>query len=194
MELSPELLTWIFFLGGLLLMLLETVLPGGVAFFLGAGGLVIAGLRAMGLLMDPITAALTWIFLSTALTIALRPFAMRYFGGDVSMKMTDEDAEAMGQRVKVIEAAGEESPGRIRFRGAEWDARTTEGRLPKGAHARILYRENLTWIIEPVDFSQLEEDDIDSLPESEDPDRSSSGSGGLGYDPSASPPNRERQQ
>lgn len=194
MELTPELLTWIFFLGGLLLMLLETVLPGGVAFFLGAGGLIIAGLRALGLLMDPITATLTWIFLSTALTIALRPFAMRYFGGDVSMKMTDEDAEAMGQRVKVIEAVGEETPGRIRFRGAAWDARTTEGRLPKGAEARLLYRENLTWIIEPIDFTQLEEDDIGSLPDAEAPDRSASNSGGLGYDPSAPPPDRQRQQ
>ena len=194
MDLSPELLTWVFFLGGLLLMLLETVLPGGVAFFLGAGGLVIAGLRAMGLLIDPVTAALTWIFLSTALTIALRPFAMRYFGGDVSLKMTDEDAEAMGQRVKVIEAASEETPGRIRFRGAAWDARTTDGKLPKGAEARILYRENLTWIIEPVDYPQLEEDDLGSLPESEDAGRSSTDSAGLGYDPSAAPPDRQRQQ
>ena len=186
---DPEIITWIFFLGGLLLMLLETALPGGIAFFLGAGGLVIAGLRAVGLLIDPVTAVLTWVFLSTGLTIALRPLAMRYFGGDISMKMTDEDAEAMGQTVKVIEAAGEESPGRIRFRGAEWDARTTDGQLPKGAEARILYRDNLTWIIEPVDYAQLEDDWDDSGRASE----ASSGrsDGGLGYDPSA-PRTRER--
>lgn len=179
---DPEIMTWIFFLGGLLLMLLETILPGGIAFFLGAGGLVIAALRAIGLLVDPITAVLTWVFLSTGLTIALRPIAMRYFGGDISMKMTDEDAEAMGQTVKVIEAAGEESPGRIRFRGAEWDARTVEGRLPKGAEARILYRDNLTWIIEPVDYAQLEDDWNDG---ERNTDASSESSSGLGYDPSA---------
>jgi membrane protein implicated in regulation of membrane protease activity len=180
---EPEIITWIFFLGGLLLMLLETVLPGGVAFFLGAGGLAIAALRAIGLLVDPVTAVLTWVFLSTGLTIALRPIAMRYFGGDISMKMTDEDAEAMGQTVKVIEAAGEEKPGRIRFRGAEWDARTTDGRLPKGAEARLLYRDNLTWIIEPIDYAQLEHDVEGGGRVSE----ASSGrsDGGLGYDPSA---------
>lgn len=177
---DPELITWIFFLGGLLLMLLETVLPGGVAFFLGAGGLVIAALRALGLIVDPVTALLTWIFLSTALTIALRPFAMRYFGGDVSMKITDEDAEAMGQTVTVIESVGEEVPGRIRFRGAAWDARTLEGRLPKGAEARLLYRENLTWIVEPVDYTDLEED-LDRELRMPDADER-----GLGYDPSAS--------
>lgn len=178
---EPEIITWIFFLGGLLLMLIETVIPGGIAFFLGAGGLVIAALRAIGLLIDPITAVLTWVFLSTGLTIALRPIAMRYFGGDVSLKMTDEDAEAMGQTVKVIEAVGEESPGRIRFRGAEWDARTTEGRLPKGAKARILYRDNLTWIVEPVDYAQLEHDG-DAAEQTTDASNQSSG---LGYDPSA---------
>jgi hypothetical protein len=108
---------------------------------------------------------------------------MRYFGGDISMKMTDEDAEAMGQTVKVIEAAGEEKPGRIRFRGAEWDARTTDGRLPKGAEARLLYRDNLTWIIEPIDYAQLEHDVEGGGRVSE----ASSGrsDGGLGYDPSA---------
>lgn len=191
MTLDPELITWIFFVGGLLLMVLETVLPGGVAFFLGTGGLIIAALRAMGLLIDPLTAALTWVFLSTALTIVLRPIAMRYFGGDTSLKMTDEDAEAMGQTVKVIESVGETSPGRIRFRGAEWDARTMEGRLPKGATAKLLYRENLTWIVEPADYAELE-DDLDSEfdPSDTESDRDS---GGLGYDPSASS-NRQPQR
>lgn len=186
---DPSIVTWIFFLGGLLLMLLETILPGGVAFFLGAGGLGIAALRAMGLLVDPVTALLVWVFLSTGLTIALRPLAMRYFGGDISLKMTDEDAEAMGQTVKVIEAVGETAPGRIRFRGAEWDARTLDGRLPTGTEARLLYRDNLTWIVEPVDYSQLEEesDDERSMPDTER---------GLGYDPSAphtEPGSRERE-
>jgi len=191
---DPEIITWIFFLGGLLLMLVETVIPGGIAFFLGAGGLVIAALRAVGLLIDPITAILTWVFLSTGLTIALRPIAMRYFGGDISMKMTDEDAEAMGQTVKVIEAVGEDQPGRIRFRGAEWDARTIDGRLPKGADAQILYRDNLTWVIEPTDYAQLEEDDLDGSARSAD--ASDASSGGLGYDPSApqvSPRSKEQE-
>jgi hypothetical protein len=98
----------------------------------------------------------------------------------------------MGQTVKVIEAVGEERPGRIRFRGAEWDARTTEGRLPKGAKARILYRDNLTWIIEPIDYAQLEHDADDGERLG---DATSDSAGGLGYDPSAAPPSsRQRQQ
>ena len=83
-------------------MAVETVLPGGVAGFLGLGGLVIAGLRAVGLLMDPWTAVITWVFLSVGLTIALRPLAMRFVQGEISLDLTDEDAEAMGQTVKVV--------------------------------------------------------------------------------------------
>jgi len=154
--LDPTLLTWTFVVGGLLLMVLETVVPGGVAGFLGLGGLVIAGLRAVGLLMDPWTALITWVFLSVGLTIALRPLAMRFVQGEISLGLTDEDAEAMGQTVTVVQAMDEEETGRIRYRGAEWDARTVEGRLPKGAEAKLLYRDNLTWVVEAADDSDLD--------------------------------------
>lgn len=159
---EPETLTWIFFIGGLLLMILETTIPGGVAFCLGVGGLIISGLRAIGIVLDPVTSVVAWVFLSTGLTIALRPVARRYFGGATSFKITDEDAEAMGQRVMVIEPVGEDTPGRIRFRGAAWDARTLEGRLPTGSEARLLYRENLTWIVEPINYGDLEYPDAAS--------------------------------
>jgi membrane protein implicated in regulation of membrane protease activity len=191
MDFDPALLTWSFVVGGLLLMMLETVVPGGVAGFLGLGGLVIAGLRAVGLLVDPWTAILTWIFLSVGLTIALRPLAMRFVRGEVSLALTDEDAEAMGQTVRVVEAVGEDEPGRIRFRGAEWDARTVEGRLPEGAEANILYRDNLTWIVEAADDSDLDLELSEATgadgPEPDRPDRSddASDASDLGYDPSA---------
>ena len=176
---DAELLTWAFFLGGVLLMILETVLPGGVAFFLGVGGLLTGGLRLLGLVSDPVVSVLVWMFVSTGLTIALRPLAVRYLGGDFSLAMTDEDAEAMGQTVTVVEPVDEESKGRIRFRGATWDARTTEGRLPKGAEARILYRDNLTWIVEPTDHSAIDEEfsDVLNADRSESDSDTSEGSG-----------------
>lgn len=195
MDLDPTLLTWAFVVGGLLLMVVETVVPGGVAGFLGLGGLVIAGLRATGLLLDPWTALITWVFLSVGLTIALRPLAMRFVQGEISLSLTDEDAEAMGETVEVVEEVGEEEPGRIRYRGATWDARTVEGRLPKGASAKLLYRDNLTWIVEAADDSDLDLELSDAtgaeLSHSDDarpnegPTDRSSDSSGLGYDPSA---------
>jgi len=194
MEFDPTLITWAFAVGGLLFMLLETVLPGGVAGFLGLGGLVIAGLRAVGILMDPWTAIITWIFLSVGFTIALRPIAMRYVQGEISLDLTDEDAEAMGQTVTVVSEIGADEPGRIRFRGAEWDARAVEGQLPEGAEAKLLYRDNLTWFVKPADDADLDAELSEAigtdLPREErEDDRGStdhsSDSSGLGYDPSA---------
>ena len=194
MDLDPTLLTWAFIGGGLALMLLETLVPGGIAFFLGVGGLVVGGLRMIGLLLDPMTAAVTWVFLSTGLTIALRPLMLRFVQGDISLGMTDEDAEAMGETVTVLETVGPEDPGRIRFRGAAWDARTLEGRLPKGAEAQLLYRDNLTWVVEPADHADLDAELSEALgedlsdrddAEEEDSTGSSTDSSGLDYDPSA---------
>jgi membrane protein implicated in regulation of membrane protease activity len=189
--LDPTLLTWAFVGGGVLLMLLETVIPGGVAGFLGLGGLVVAGLRAVGLLLDPWTALITWIFLSVGLTIALRPLAMRFVRGDTSLDLTDEDAEAMGQTVRVVKEVGDQQTGRIRYRGAEWDARTVEGRLPEGAEAQLLYRDNLTWIVEAADDSDLDLElseatgtDLSS-DDVRDDARDDASDGDLGYDPSA---------
>lgn len=194
MDLDPTLLTWTFLVGGLLLMVLETVVPGGIAGFLGIGGLVIAGLRALGLLLNPWTAVITWVFLSVGLTLALRPLAMRFVQGDISLALTDEDAEAMGETVTVVERVGEEEPGRIRYRGATWDARSVEGTLPKGAEAALLYRDNLTWIVEAADDSDLDlelseatDADLPGDEEHRDADASegSADASGLDYDPSA---------
>lgn len=172
-------------------MLLETIVPGGIAFFLGVGGVAVAGVRALGLLIDPLTAVVTWILLSTGLTIALRPLMLRFVRGDTSLAMTDEDAEAMGQTVTVLEPVGPDEPGRIQFRGSAWDARTPHGTLPEGAKAQILYRDNLTWVVEPADHADLDEElskalesDLDEIEGGDSTDRSS-GASGLGYDPSA---------
>lgn len=193
MDLDPTLLTWTFVLGGLLLMVVETVVPGGVAGFLGLGGLVVAGLRAMGFLVNPWTAIVTWVFLSVGLTIALRPIALRFVQGNVSLDLTDEDAEAMGQTVQVVAEVGEDDPGRIRYRGAEWDALSVEGTLPEGATAKLLYRDNLTWIVQPADHADLDAELADALKgegldeggaDRHPSDRNEDASG-LGYDPSA---------
>ncbi|MEF8817591.1 MAG: NfeD family protein [Salinibacter sp.] len=194
MDLDPTLLTWAFVVGGTLLMLIEAVVPGGIAFFLGIGGVVVGGLRALGLLVDPLSSIVTWVFLSTGLTIALRPLMLRFVQGEVSLAMTDEDAEAMGETVTVLEPIGPESPGRIRFRGASWDARTLQGRLPKDAEAQLLYRDNLTWVVEPADHADLDAELSEAIgedvskgdsPRSRDPEDRPSDESGLGYDPSA---------
>lgn len=147
-----EIITWTFLIGGILLMLLEAFIPGGVTFILGLSGLSVGVLRYFGFLEDPFTATFTWLFSSMALTILIRPFVKKYFPGETSFKYADEDYEAMDQIVDVVEPINEfDSSGRIRYQGISWQARSMEGDIPAGTQVRIKYRENTTWIVEPVD-------------------------------------------
>jgi membrane protein implicated in regulation of membrane protease activity len=147
-----ELITWIFLIGGLILMLLEMVLPGGVAFFLGLSGTLIGGMRFLGFLEDPITATGVWLGLSMVMTIAIRPFIGKYFKGETSYKHANEDFEAMDEVVEVLEEVNEfDNSGRIRYQGISWQAQSLEGTLPAGSRAVIKYRQNTTWIVEPSD-------------------------------------------
>jgi len=152
---DSELITWIFLIGGIILMLLEFVIPSGMALILGASGLLVGLLRFLGILEDPITATMAWLFASVALTIAIRPFIKKYFAGETSYKFADEDYEAMDQIVEVVEPLSEDNDeGRIRFQGISWQARTMEGDVPIGTKVKIKYRDNTTWVVEPVDLIQ----------------------------------------
>lgn len=149
---EADLLTWLFMIGGVLLILLEAVVPGGIAFLLGLSGLGVGVVRYFGFLDDPLTAVVVWLLSSTLMTIAIRPFINKYFKGDSSYKFADEDYEAMDQIVEVIEPVNDlDNEGRIRFQGISWQARSVEGKIPAGTQVRIKYRDNTTWIVEEAD-------------------------------------------
>ncbi len=161
---DSELLTWIFLIGGILLMLLEFLVPSGMALILGASGLLVALARFLGFLEDPITATMAWVFTSAAISILAMPIIRKYLKGETSFKLADEDYEAMDQIVEVVEPVNEfNNEGRIRFQGISWQARTIEGEVPSGKKVRIKYRDNTTWIVEPVD--QIKEPQSQKLKE-----------------------------
>ena len=145
-------LTWIFLIGGIILMALEMVLPSGLSLILGFSGLIVGLIRFFGLLNDPLTASLAWIGISMVLTVGALPFIKKFFGGETSYKYADEDYEAMDQIVEAVEDINDvTNEGRIRYQGISWQARTLEGNVPAGTKVRIKYRDNTTWIVEPVD-------------------------------------------
>lgn len=148
-----DTLTWIFIAGGIILMGLEALIPSGMSLILGVSGLIIGIVRFLGFLGDPWTAALAWFAVSAALTIITLPLLKKYFGGESSVKVADEDFEAMDQIVNVVEPINNETnEGRVRYQGISWQARSLEGEIPAGTRVRIKYRDNTTWIVEPVDL------------------------------------------
>lgn len=149
---DAETLTTIFFIGGIILMVLETFIPSGVSFFLGVSGLLVSVLRWLGIVLSPVTSVVTWLFLSVALILIMRPFMMKHWGGESSYKLANEDVEAMDQVVDVVEPVNaQDHSGRIHFQGVSWQAQTLEGEIPAGSKAKIRYRDNVTWIVEPIE-------------------------------------------
>ena len=108
------------------------------------------------MLNDPTTATLAWFITSVVLTVGALPFIKKYFGGETSSKYADEDYEAMDRIVDVVEDINDlNNDGRIRYQGISWQARTLEGDALAGSQVRIKYRDNTTWIVEPIDPMEL---------------------------------------
>jgi membrane protein implicated in regulation of membrane protease activity len=132
-------------------LLAELALPGLVALFLGAAAVLVAGLRALGLVESVGASVGAWMTLSVALTLGLRGWMLRRMPGEVVRRSTDEQVQAFGTVVEVLETIGEGgAEGRIRHEGTSWAARSTGGAIPRGARAQLVVLQDLVWLVEPV--------------------------------------------
>ena len=145
-------ITWLWGAAGVVLLASEFFLPGLVAAFLGAGALTVASARMLGLVEGPLASLALWGVVSTAYVLLLRSALVKYFGaGQRTRVTTDESARAYGSVVEVTEQIdGEERAGRIRWDGTTWPAISTGATIPKGGRARLMLRDNLVWVVEPV--------------------------------------------
>jgi inner membrane protein len=143
-------ISMIWFAGGVVLMLLEFVLPGGIAFFLGLGGLLVALLLQLGLIDGWLQAFTTWFIGSLALLFGLRGVVQKIVPAEVTRGGTDEDLDAYNRIVEVCERIPAKGEGRIAFRGSTWIARNYRGDrdLEPGSKVRIIFRDNLAWMVE----------------------------------------------
>ncbi|MDP6698593.1 MAG: NfeD family protein, partial [Candidatus Latescibacteria bacterium] len=112
------LTAWI--VGGGLLLALEVVVPGMVLGFLGASALFIALFIWLGWIDSWISALTSFFILSLVMLVGLRGLFQRFIGGDVERQSTDEDLEAFGAIVEVVETIAPQQPGRVRYRDATW--------------------------------------------------------------------------
>ena len=153
---APETITWLWFAAGIVLILAEFILPGLVVVFLGIGAVLVGLARWFHWVEGVFTSLTAWFILSLALIIFLRQIFARFVPAETSYRSTDEDLDAQGSLVEVLVPVVEEnSQGRIRFQGSSWPATCFEGTIPLGGKARLLYRENLVWIVERVDPADL---------------------------------------
>ncbi len=132
-----------------ILMIAEFIIPGGIIFFLGAACLIVAGALALGLVSTWVNTMTLFFVSSLALIISLRSFFTRFAGGDFTRANTEEILDDLDEVVEVVETIGPgDTVGRIRYRGTSWRALGDGSTIKQGSMARIVARDNTTYIVE----------------------------------------------
>ena len=137
------------FIAGLVMILLEFVAPGVVIVFFGVGAWVVAGAMWLGLIDSVPAQCMTFVISSLLLLFVLRRYVTSWFVGSEVSNGGNVEEEFIGKTVRVTRAIdGGELPGKVEFKGAEWNARCGEP-LPSGSRAIIVERNGLELIVEP---------------------------------------------
>jgi membrane protein implicated in regulation of membrane protease activity len=142
---SPEL---IWFLIGLVFILLEFLIPGVIVIFFGIG----AWLTALALLFFNfgINAQLV-IFLTASIVflVILRKKVKNIFVGDSENQTPDDLDNITGKKVKVIKAISPNENGKVMFNGSTWNAESQEA-IEENEIVQIIGKKNLTLIVEKL--------------------------------------------
>ena len=156
--LDGDTITTIWLIAGITMMLSEMIVPGMVIGFLGFASVLVAGARALGIVESLGASVGLWTVTSVGLVLSLRNVAKKYFPSEEKRVSIDEDASMYGKEVQVLsDCSDANDEGRIRIQGTSWPAKTVEGTIAAGTTAKLVYRDNVAWIIEPLEVAgQLE--------------------------------------
>ena len=138
---------------GILLILAEFVIPGGVVAFLGVSCIIVSVCIWLGLISGWMNALLTFFVVSILLLVFIRSFFTRMVEGDSSVGNTDEKLDDFDALVEVTETIGPgDKTGQVRYQGSLWKAIGDGEEIAKGGHARIVTRENITLVVKKTSF------------------------------------------
>jgi len=141
---KPEL---VWFIIGLVLFLLELVLPGFVIFFFGVGAWITALLCLIanpGINLQAIVFAVTSVL---SLMLLRKMIQKRFFYSKDELSKEVED-EFTGREAVAVMDFGPGQTGKIEFKGTSWKAESTEP-LKEGQTVIIRSKENFKLFVEP---------------------------------------------
>ena len=147
MDLSTPSLFW--FVGGIVLFLLEMFVPGFVLFFFGAG----ACLTALATLLFGLTLnsqILVFIFASLLSLVLLRRYVKTIFIGDSVASGTDSALAEHGARVEVINEIVPPAEGKVKYSGTTWRARATE-KIEAGEIVQVIEQDGLIMTVKKLE-------------------------------------------
>lgn len=130
-------------------LLAEFVVPGAVLGFIGVAAALVGLAEYLGW-VEGWVPSLTLFFISSLfLVLVVRSFFLRLFPGDTKVENVDEDADARGSLVDVIQDITPARHGRIRFRDSSWEAESEETIL-KGEKAVIVARSGTLFVVQSM--------------------------------------------
>ena len=136
------------FLLGLLLAVLELIIPGFVIIFFAFG----AWLLALITLVFDISLALQIILFVVAsvssLILLRKRLKSRFFREKVNAS-SNQDNEFIGKKVMVTEAISPGKNGKVEYKGANWSAKS-DVEIGSGAMVEIVGQESICLIVKPI--------------------------------------------
>ena len=144
-----ETIVWFWLILAIVLILAETVIPGGIVICLGISSLITALLLHYNLMGGWINSVSFCLVSSVPLILISRKIVEKSIGGDCEVEDADEDADARGKIVEVLSHVGPNNElGSIYMNDTSWGAKSRDGSLiSKGEKAKIVQRDGINWII-----------------------------------------------
>ena len=142
----------IWFIVGLVFLVLEALTPGLFMIFFGLGAWAAAGLALAGL---GLTAQFTGFMAVSLVSLAVfRQKLQRFLLARRPLREELDDPVAadqyLGREVAVIGEIDPDRPGLVELGGVNWRARSEGGNFRPGDRARVRGREGLTLVVEKI--------------------------------------------
>lgn len=145
--LKPEI---IWFVVGVVMLIMEFALPGLIIFFFGVGACLVGFLC---LIFDLSLNAQLIIFIlsSIFLLVTLRKWLKTVFTGRIKSKQEIDPAlqEFIGEKAVVIETIKPKVKGKVEFHGTNWLAES-DVEINEGSAVEIIGKENITLKVKPI--------------------------------------------
>ena len=136
---------------GFFLMAIEFLVPGLVMVFVGLGALTVALAMFLGYIDSVLQQFLFFFISSTIYLLSLRFLVLSFVPTNKRQENIDEDEVVIGEIVEIISDIKPDEIGRVEHSGSSWQARSEGGQIIlKGQQAKIVGRDNITWIVQKI--------------------------------------------
>ena len=140
----------IWFILGLILIILEFIIPGLITIFFGIGAWIVA-IISLIIPIPVIVQLLIFIICSIISLVMLRNWFKSFFSGRIGSGGEDtmDSDEFLYQKAVVTQEITPEKKGKVEFHGTQWDAEAYE-KITKGKTVEIIDKKSITLIVRSI--------------------------------------------